>query len=276
MARTHDFTLCHEFLMHYIEIIKEKITSCVTKLSEQTEYCPIIEVSFEIIDEKLKMFVDRQRNYLLRTNTTQLNKFIMMIQHKTIDYPNKMDIQNSTIIQELLDIRQQQIKIWEQQLLLELRVSCQFLPIEYDQLEEILQFNIYSSLPSDKSHQLKYIQLQNQHFKTIQEAKRQWLNLSMSIYEIKLQTYEQQFQEKLNQFNQLTEYMTIRTKELKQKIIDQIPIYQGKFIRNRQLATKTRTTVGISPEPYLDLISNPFNKREWHFLSLGILCSIDF
>ena len=56
-----------------------------------------------------------------------------------------------------------------------------------------------------------------------------------------------------------------------QKIIDQIPIYQGKLIRNRQLATKTRTTVGISPEPYLDLISNPFNKREWHFLSLGIL-----
>ncbi|CAF1627964.1 unnamed protein product [Adineta ricciae] len=27
--------------------------------------------------------------------------------------------------------------------------------------------------------------------------------------------------------------------------------------------------IGVSPEPYLDLILNPFNKREWDYLSLG-------
>jgi hypothetical protein len=27
--------------------------------------------------------------------------------------------------------------------------------------------------------------------------------------------------------------------------------------------------IGVCPEPYLDLISNPFNTLEWHYLSLG-------
>ncbi|CAF4947135.1 unnamed protein product, partial [Rotaria socialis] len=27
--------------------------------------------------------------------------------------------------------------------------------------------------------------------------------------------------------------------------------------------------IGVSSEPYLDLISNPFNKCQWNYLSLG-------
>ncbi|CAF4814803.1 unnamed protein product, partial [Rotaria socialis] len=30
--------------------------------------------------------------------------------------------------------------------------------------------------------------------------------------------------------------------------------------------------IGVSPKPYLNLISNRFNKRQWNYLSLGPSC----
>ena len=41
------------------------------------------------------------------------------------------------------------------------------------------------------------------------------------------------------------------------------------LLQNRQRASSIKTTIGISPEPYLDLISNPFNTRQWDYRSLG-------
>ena len=101
----------------------------------------------------------------------------------------------------------------------------------------------------------------------------------MSIYELELQTYEQNYQETLNElsinlqnelcFSQINEYMRKRTKELKQQIINKIPACRRKLLRNYQRSSSSKqTTIGISPEPYLDLLSNPFNKHEWHYLSL--------
>jgi hypothetical protein len=39
-------------------------------------------------------------------------------------------------------------------------------------------------------------------------------------------------------------------------------------LKNRAISINTNI-IGVSPEPYLDLISNPFNALEWHHLSLG-------
>ena len=41
------------------------------------------------------------------------------------------------------------------------------------------------------------------------------------------------------------------------------------ILRNRQRSLATKDTIGVSPETYLDLISNPFNARQWNQLSLG-------
>ena len=279
LAKTNNFILCHEFLIDYIQSIKWNIELCVKKLSEQIELNPFDEeISLENIDQNLKIFVDLQRSYLLKSNYNQLNKFKVNIENNQIlkdmiTYYPLID----KFIQELLNIREQQTKIWEQQLLLEIRVYSKFLPQEYDQLEEMLTFD--TCLPSNNNNPLERIQIQNQHFKIIQEAKRQWLNLSMSIYELELQTYEQKYQETLNElhinlqnelcFSQINEYMIRQTKELKQQIINKIPAYRRKLLRNYQRSSSKQTTIGISPEPYLDLLSNPFNKHEWHYLSLG-------
>ncbi|CAF2215070.1 unnamed protein product [Rotaria magnacalcarata] len=41
------------------------------------------------------------------------------------------------------------------------------------------------------------------------------------------------------------------------------------ILQNRQRSSSTKNVIGVSPEPYLNLISNPFDKRQWNYLSFG-------
>ncbi|CAF3944980.1 unnamed protein product, partial [Rotaria sp. Silwood1] len=61
----------------------------------------------------------------------------------------------------------------------------------------------------------------------IQDAKRQWLRISLSVYETKLQEYNHQFQSILlnntslqgtSLLNDISRYVTYRTNEMKQSI----------------------------------------------------------
>ena len=186
LAKTNNFILCHEFLSEYIQSIKWNIELCIKKLSEQIKLNPFDEISIENIDQNLKIFVDLQRSYLLKSNYNQLNKFKVNIENNQVlkDMTTYYPLIDK-FIQELLNIREQQTKIWEQQLLLEIRVYSKFLPQEYDQLEEML-LTFDTCLPSNNNNPLERIQIQNQLFKIIQEAKHQWLNLSRDTERIEM------------------------------------------------------------------------------------------
>ncbi|CAF1648303.1 unnamed protein product [Rotaria magnacalcarata] len=116
----------------------------------------------------------------------------------------------------------------------------------------------------------------------IQETKRQWLNYFLNIYEIKIQEYEQQYQNEFIQLesllsnnndktmlNNIKEYINNRINRLKKDIYDKMASFRRIILQNRQRSSSTKNVIGVSPEPYLDLISNPFNKRQWNYLSLG-------
>ena len=189
------------------------------------------------------------------------------------------------MINGLITIRQKQSEIWEEHVQLEMRILCRFLPHNYDQLQSFIAPVNYVPLNNEQ----KAIQLKNQCYKIIQEAKRQWLHISLSAYEIKLQEYGQQYQQILihvecvlldntsvhfaSVFNCINRYMTHRTNQLKQDIINKMSAFRGKLLQNRQRSSSTKYMIGVSPEPYLDLNSNPFNTLEWHHLSLGKLFS---
>lgn len=165
--------------------------------------------------------------------------------------------------------------------MLETRILYRFLPLEFDYLQHFIISIDYIPL----NNKQKICQINNQRQRLVKEAKHKWLTNSLSIYEVKLQDYDQQYQELLIQlksllinntslqgdslFNQINEYMTNQTKELKQKTIKKISAFQGKLVRHRQCSSSTKTMIGVTPEPYLDLISNPFDKRELHYLLLG-------
>ncbi|CAF1289522.1 unnamed protein product [Rotaria sordida] len=242
MAKTNDFDLCKEYLMNYIQNIKKQLNQYQLELAKQQfRTCPIIELSFEQIEHRLKELVNRERKYLSKRNNKQLIKFNDDIYEKDLfktisTYFPKTNEQDD-YTNELITIRQKQAEIWQEQLMLEMRILCKFLPQNFNHLENFIAPIAYLPLNNNE----KIVAVKNKHYKIIQEGKRIWLNYFLNIYEIKLQEYEEQYQNKFN--------------KLESQLLD-------KSIINGH-------TIGVSPEPYLDLISNPFNKRQWNYLSLG-------
>jgi hypothetical protein len=186
-------------------------------------------------------------------------------------------------LQRLIAIRQQEMKIWEELLMLEMRVLCKFLPLNLNQLENFIVPMSYSPIIKEQ----KAIQFNNKQYKIIQEGKRNWLNIFLNAHEIKLQEYEQQYHSAFLQLekylllnntttiagssilNKIKEYMTYQTNRLKQDTYNKMSSFRVKLLQNRQRSLTTKDTIGVSPEPYLDLHSNPFSTCQWAQLSLG-------
>ena len=167
-----------------------------------------------------------------------------------------------------------------------MRILCNFLPHHFDHLQKYLTSVTHSTICDEQTT----IQLNNETYKIIKEAKRQWLQVSLSMYEIKLQDYDEQYRKILihlkslllsdatihfaSVFNSINRYMTYRTNRFKQDILKKISAYREKLIQHRQHSSSTKSMIGVSPEPYLDLNFNPFNTLEWHHLSLGKIFSL--
>ena len=186
----------------------------------------------------------------------------------------------------LLTIRQQQANIWKELVILKTRILCKFLPTDLDNLEHFIAPHppdIYSPMISDS----KAIQFNHQRSHIIKEAKRNWLNICLNVYEFKMQEFEEQYQSEFKQFktqllngttndddgavvcNHLKEYLTYETTKLKKDILRQVSLFHTKLRQQYRHSSQTKHTIGVSSEPYLDLISNPFTKTEWNYLSLG-------
>ncbi len=71
-------------------------------------------------------------------------------------------------------------------------------------------------------------------------------------------------------FNYIKDYINSRTSTLQKDIVHQMSSsFRRVLLQNRQRSSSTKNTIGVSPESYLDLISNPFDTRQWSHLSLG-------
>jgi hypothetical protein len=168
--------------------------------------------------------------------------------------------------------------------MLEVRIRCKFLLENLNDLQNFISSITYLPL---NNHQ-KSIEIKNQRYKIIHEAKDKWLNHLLNAYEIKMQEYESQYQyefiqlksqllnniarhdSKTTLFNQIQEYIKCRISILQKDIIHQMSSSLRRIIlQNRQRSLSTKNSIGVSPETYLDLISNPFNARQWNHLSLG-------
>ena len=103
------------------------------------------------------------------------------------------------------------------------------------------------------------------------------MKILFNALEIRIQEFEQQYQYELeqlkinllNQTNESNSMMYHQTKKLKKDISKKILSCRKTFLRHRQRSSKSKNTIRVSPEPYLDLIINPLNKKEWSYLSLG-------
>ncbi|CAF1164425.1 unnamed protein product, partial [Adineta ricciae] len=284
MSQTDNFELCHQYIMNYIEDFRKQINHCEKELTTQLTSYPIMPITFQQVDTCLNEYVDSQRKYLLKRNNDQLTEFQNDINanklYETImkSHPNMNQHQ---YIDQLLNIRQKQMEIFEELLQFEMHILCKFLSSEYDHLENVVAPVTYTPLNSKP----KSVELNNKRYKIIQDAKHQWLHISLSVYEIKLQEYNQQYEQNVLEFESklsnytstsgvslLTDthqYLGYRTNQLKQSILNKMSVFRKKLLQHRQNLSANNPIIGVSPEPYLDLDYNPFTKREWQYLSLG-------
>ena len=187
------------------------------------------------------------------------------------------------MLEQLIAIRQQQAAIYEEQLVFEMRILHQFLPQDFDQLERFISPISHVSLSTEQAS----VQLKNQRLGIIREAKRKCLHLFLSTYEIRLHEYNMQYKELLQRLesvsshptastrdettvlSNINQYMSSRTSQLKQEVCKKMPAFREKLLRNRQRSSSAKGMIGVSPEPYLDLLWNPFTAAEWQHLTLG-------
>ncbi|CAF1506748.1 unnamed protein product, partial [Rotaria magnacalcarata] len=283
--KANDFDLCKQYVMNYIENNKKQLNHCqfeLTKQEQQFQTCSIKELSFEQMEQRFKELVDRERKYLSKRNNDKLLKFKDDISEKqrltTVSTTSPMNNQENEYINRLIAIREKQAEIWKEQIMLEIRIHCQFLPQNFDHMENFISPIDYLPL----NNNAKAIEIKNKHFRIIQEAKRLWLNYSLNIYEIKIQEYEQQYQNEFiklgslfsnnndkTMLNNIKEHINNRIQRLKRDIYDKMTSFRRIILQNRQRSSSTKNVIGVSPEPYLDLISNPFDKRQWNYLSFG-------
>ena len=169
--------------------------------------------------------------------------------------------------------------------MLETRILCKFLPKNFDDLEKFIAPVDYLPLNNDR----KAIEVKNKRYKIIQEGKRIWLNSTCHVHEIRIKEYEIQYRmefEKLQTkllnnatiivkglslFEYVKEYLNYRTNKLIKDAHVEMLSYRRMILQNRQRSSSTQMTIGVSPEPYLDLMTNPLNKSTWNHLSLGNL-----
>ncbi len=162
-----------------------------------------------------------------------------------------------------------------------MRILCKFLPQNFDQLEVFIGCINYLPLNNNQ----KSIQIKNKRYKIIQEAKRNWLKIFFHVYEHQLKKYEQVHENEFKQLemqlsnsisidgvsilNKIKQYITCQTTHLKEDISNKISSSRDTLLRNRQRSSSSKHRIGVSPEPYLDLIDNPFNNLQWNQLTLG-------
>ncbi|CAF5171867.1 unnamed protein product, partial [Rotaria magnacalcarata] len=250
MAKTSDFDLCKQYVMNYIDNNKKQLNHCQFELTKQEQLfqtCSIKELSFEQMEQRLKELVLRERKYLSKRNNDKLIKFKEDISEKqllkTISTASFMDNQSNEYLNRLITIREKQAEIWKEQLKFETRIHCKFLPKTFDQLEDFFTHTDYLPLNNDT----KIIQIKNKRYKIIQETKRQWLNYFLNIYEMKIQEYEQQYQNEFTKLeslfsnnndktmlNNIKEHINDRIIKLKKNIYDGMASFRRIMLQNRQ------------------------------------------
>ena len=168
-----------------------------------------------------------------------------------------------------------------------MRILCKFLPKSCDQLEHFIAPICYAPMDTDR----RGIEWKNARYKLIQDAKRKLLAIILRTYEIRLQEYDEHYQRVLIQLESLllnnksmngvsllrdiNEYMTCRTHQLTVDVSTKMTTFRRQLLQLRKTISRNKPTVGVSPEPYMDVIENPFNTHEWNQLLLGKTLTFD-
>ena len=199
MAKTDQLQICKQYVVTQLDNIKQQLDQCNLELitqaqtslsSSSSSLMAILLPSQEILDRCLKEYVSLQQNYLFRRMDQQLIKYKDEIYDQQLY--RHLSAYNITIaqqqaIQQLINLRQQQLEVFEEVIILNERILYQFLPSNFDQLEKYIVQDYY--WPPISDHTLPEIKTKRR--KLLRQIKRTVLNMYMYAYRFKINNYQQ-------------------------------------------------------------------------------------
>ncbi|CAF4856466.1 unnamed protein product, partial [Rotaria sp. Silwood2] len=178
-------------------------------------------------------------------------------------------------IERLISIQHEQMQIYEELLMLEQRILCRFLSKSFDDIS---------------THQINSIENNNNSDlimkeRKLQQIKRNMLNDCIHSYEQKILLIEQQYQQELTTFENISSinntqdykmslmislkaFLENRIFEMKHSCRFKMTLFRSKLFRRRSrlLSTKNKIT-DVYPQTIIDVSNLPFNDEELSYIS---------
>ncbi|CAF1285193.1 unnamed protein product [Rotaria sp. Silwood1] len=288
MTKNDEHVVCQQFVQKHLNEMKIKYDQFTNELKTQMQSCPVTLLPLQLtLDQHLKELVQIQQKYLATKMQYQLNRYqdlITEIESFQIlsTFPLTSDQQST--IDRLRHLQEKQVQVNEEFEKLQARVSIDFLPRSFDELEWFIAFDDYFPLMKDNIT----IEFKQNSYKIIQEAKRTWLNTYVDAYENQIEKFQDEYERELHQFQiansshtrisngtttlyqSFLNYINRRINRIKQEIAyEKIPCYRKDILRVQRHLNSTNKTVSVKPYVIVDLMYNPFTTAQLAYLSRG-------
>ncbi|CAF1088999.1 unnamed protein product [Rotaria sordida] len=286
MVKTNQADLCENYIMTQLAITDDQLEQCDMELDKQTKP-PISTLlpPLDIMDTSLKNYVSLQQNYLVERIQHKIMKFKDELRHEKL-YRDLFSYNLSTVqrqmLEQIIHVRMTQLQVYEEFMMLEQRILHQFLPPNFDQFEKITAPDFYWPPITDQT----LVNIRTKHRTILKREKRNLLNLFYAAYEYKVNEYQVQYKENLNQLelqkfsteiqingisliNYFKAYMLHHTQTAIDNIFHKLSHFRQIIAQRYQQSSATKTMVGVSPEVIVDVLYCPYKPEELSHLSLG-------
>ncbi|CAF3592697.1 unnamed protein product [Rotaria socialis] len=189
--------LCRKFVQDYLTHIQQQLEQCITKLNLQAETCPKT-LTVTLLDHHLKEYICSQQKRFTRKIQYQLKRFKDEMHEKRLHhilFQNNLTSHQKEAINRIIHLRETELKIRKELLLLEQRILSKLLPATFDQLDTLVAYDFYTPT-LEHQYSLSY---KIKRSKILRETKRTWLNILMESYDVKMKECNRQYQEELTQ-----------------------------------------------------------------------------
>ncbi|CAF4308933.1 unnamed protein product, partial [Rotaria magnacalcarata] len=261
--------LCRKFVQDYLTHIQQQLEQCITKLNLQAKTCPKT-LTVTLLDHHLKEYICSQQKRFTRKIQYQLKRFKDETHEKRLHhilFQINLTSHQKEAINRIIHLRETELKIQKELLLLEQRILSKLLPATFDQLNTLAASDFYTPA-LEHQYSLSY---KLKRSKILRETKRTWFDILMQSYDVKIKECNRKYQEELTQLEldisnhqqhhhdasvlcrPVQAYIKHRTIQIKKDTFQQMDSFDGKLSRRRQRSKKTKQTIGVSPEVILNV-----------------------
>lgn len=287
MVNTERIGVCQQYAIDHLSKIQYQLDRCHEEINQQVQTWSTFEASLSLneLDDYLKQYARIQQNYLLERYEKELFRYKADICDQKLYQQLRMAAMNITIqslFEKLVQLRDLQFEIYEDWVMFKERIREKFLPLSFDQMENYVMPSFYWPSMEDQT----LVETRIKCRKILQQMKRNILNQYMFAYEFIMNTYQQQYQQLLNElemklansrirmneeslFNSIQIFINARTNRKKEEIFHKMISFRQVLGQRRQRASYSKQSVDVAPRVTVDVLHHTLDDDELDYLSQG-------